>query len=810
MHWRELTRNPGFYSTVLLTLALGIGATTAVFSLLNAVVLRPFPYPDPDQIVRLKSVSPHTSGFNNDVSVPDFEDYQRELRQFSEFALYVSFPNVISGTEQAQAVQMAFATPGLFPLLGARPHLGAFFDNSHNTRGGNNRVVVLAHDLWVSRFGSDGSVVGRVIQLRGEPYTIIGVMQPGFRFPDRGDVWVPLMARLAAYTSTAYSSRDARAYRMLARLKPGASFTAGAAEVQAVSTQLASRFPNTNRDIEARLVSLREAESGQLRPYVFMLTAAVLLLLLIACVNVANLMLARAAAREREISIRAAIGASWGHIVRQLLSESITLSLIGGILGCLLAQAALTAIQSLLPSETLPYWLRFDLDWRVLILSFATATLTGILFGLAPAWQSRSLDLNSVMKEGAKGSSAGSAQARFLRRGLVIAEVAVSLTLLVAAGLMIQSFLRLMQVDLGFDRSHLVDVYAQRFVPNLTAETRDLAYSAQYQRIVSQLRQIPGVTAASAGGDVPVFRHPEERLIDQIHVRGEAAREVSHQIPIQGADLAPGYFATMGIPLIEGRDFTEADDRSKPFVAIISQRTAALLFPGRSAVGQQIRWGKASETNPWHTIIGVCGNTRWQATEQRAGYEMFYSYRQYAPFPVHFLLRTNLAPDQLYPQIRQIIASTVPDMAVISLQTMEENLAEALWQRRLWSYLLGIFAFLALLLAALGLFSVMTYLVTQRSREIGIRLALGSPIRFVYGMILRDGLTLASLGCLAGLLLAAFSAQALASFLLEITPWDLPTFAGVTALLLLVATLATALPAWRASRIDPINALRQD
>jgi predicted permease len=807
---RNFLRRPGFALIVLLTLTLGIGATTAVFSLLNAVVLRPFPYPEPNQLVQIRSFSPHTSGFNNEVSIPDFEDFRREAKSFSATAQYVAFPNVIAGQGPAQAIYMTFTSPELFSMLGAKPHIGQFFGPSNNVRGGDLKVVVLSYDLWRSRFGSDPGVINRVIQLRGESYTVMGVMQSGFRFPDRADLWVPLMARVAAYNSPAFASRDSRAYKVLARLKEGQTQTAASEEMRGLSAELARRFPDTNRDIEARLIALRDIEAGHLRPYVWMLTAAVILLLLIACVNVANLMLARAAARERELTIRAAIGASWGHLVKELLTEALSLSLLGGLLGCGFAYVSLQLLSSLMPQELIPYWLTFDLDWRVLLLSLLAATATGILFGLAPAWQARKLDLNSVMKEGAKGSSAGSATARLLRRSLVIAEVAISLALLVAAGLMIQSFLRLQDVDLGIDRRGLIDVYAQRFVPNLSDETRDKAYSQEYRRVVSALSQLPGVKAVSAGGDVPVFRHPEERLVDQLHVMGDAATETSHQVSIQGADLGPGYFATMGIPLRQGRDFTEADDRTKPFVTIISERTAAKLFPGRSALGQKIRCGKNDNSNPWHTIIGICGNTKWQATEQKAGYEMFYSYRQYAPFPVHFVLRAEGNLANLYPRIRQLIADTVPDMAVISLQTMDENLEQALWQRRLWGYLLGVFALLALALAAVGLFSVMSYLVTQRTREMGIRLALGSPIGQVRSLILKDGLALAGIGCAIGLALAALAGQSISAFLLEIQPFDFPTMAGVTALLLAVAFLATAIPAWRASRVDPMVALRDD
>ena len=386
---RNFLRRPGFALIVLLTLTLGIGATTAVFSLLNAVVLRPFPYPEPNQLVQIRSFSPHTSGFNNEVSIPDFEDFRREAKSFSATAQYVAFPNVIAGQGPAQAIYMTFTSPELFSMLGAKPHIGQFFGPSNNVRGGDLKVVVLSYDLWRSRFGSDPGVINRVIQLRGESYTVMGVMQSGFRFPDRADLWVPLMARVAAYNSPAFASRDSRAYKVLARLKEGQTQTAASEEMRGLSAELARRFPDTNRDIEARLIALRDIEAGHLRPYVWMLTAAVILLLLIACVNVANLMLARAAARERELTIRAAIGASWGHLVKELLTEALSLSLLGGLLGCGFAYVSLQLLSSLMPQELIPYWLTFDLDWRVLLLSLLAATATGILFGLAPAWQAR-------------------------------------------------------------------------------------------------------------------------------------------------------------------------------------------------------------------------------------------------------------------------------------------------------------------------------------------------------------------------------------------------------------------------------------
>lgn len=806
---RMVRNQPGFYLVVLATLALGIGATTAVFSMFNAVLLKPFPFPDPDQLYRIRAVSSRTSGFNNEMSIADFKDLERSNPCFAALAQYTSFSNTIAGVGPAQSVKITFTTPGLFSMLGARPHIGRTFTTDEDRTGGNIHVAVLSHGLWQSRFGGDPNVLNTTVRLRGESYTIIGVMPKGFLYPDRTEVWVPLMARIAAYKDPYYQARDTRVYSVLARLRPALSISNTTQALNQFAQAMRTQFPDTNRDIEFSLTSLRDIESGTLRPYLIMLSSAVILLLGIACVNVANLMLTRATARQREFAIRSALGGSRGSLISQLLTESVSLSLLGAVFGLAGAWGFLNLLPRWIPVD-LPFWLNFEMDWRVFLFAILAAGLTGIFFGLAPALEASNTDLADVMKQGAKGSSAGTAGIRMLRNGLVVSDIAISLTLLILAGLMLQSFLRLQSVDPGIRTTALLDIEALRFVPNLDAPGRDVAYAQTYRRITDQLRQIPGVISASNGGDLPIANHPEERRVDEIHIRGQAFDPARNHISVQGADVAPGYFSTLGIRLLEGRDFNEDDDSSKNLRVIVSERFARQFFGNASALGQQICWGKDNGKNPYHTIIGVVSGARFQVTEQRPGYEIYFSYRQYAPFPVHFLLHYNGSPLAIRDSARNIIHQTSPDMAITYMKTIEEHFATALWQRRLWSILLGVFALLALLLAAIGLYGVLSYLVAMRKREIGIRIALGSPVSRVLSLILADGMRLTGIGLLVGLLVSAFAARLLGTMLLEISAYDLATYGGVTLVLLATSFTATAIPAWRASRVDPIESLRKD
>lgn len=803
---RSLWKRPGFTGIVILTLALGIGANTAIFSLIYGILLRPFPYRDADRIVRVESVDTKTTGNVQGGSQLDLGDWQRHTKGFESFGLYLTYPSILNtGSGASQSVTLTFTSQQVFPLLGVLPILGRGFEPEEDQIGGDVLKAVLSYGLWQSSFGGARDAMGRTIQLRGATYTIIGVMPPGFRFPERSDIWVPLQARYAGYKADFWKARDFRVHTALARLRDGVSLEQGRAEIGALGAQLAKEFPKTNEGVQLRLTPLREAEVGNIRPYLFLLGGAVGLVLLICCVNVANLILARGATREREIAIRAALGSSRGRIARLLLIESLLLALAGGLLGVALAWPGLQALLSLIPVE-LPFWMKIELNRQVLWFGLAVTMATGLLFGLVPAFQLSRVDLQHALKDSAKGASGGAGSLR-LRNGLIVVEVAFSLLLLVGAGLMMQSFVRLQQVDTGIDADRLITVYLSRFLPNGTPQEQVVAYSDQFRRVMDAVAKLPGVTSVGGGYDIPHYNKPEQREKQEIAILGQSEGERNHNAPAIGVDIAPGYFQTLGIPLLAGRDFTEADTLDKAPVVIVSRHTAQTLWPGREAIGQQVRWGKGAD-NPFATVIGVVGNTKWSTAETEPGFELYYPYRQWPVPAMHVVVRTQTDPAQLAPLLRRTVHEVNPDIAINLIKPIDEIVSDSQWMRRLWGVLFALFAAIALLLAAVGLYGVMSYLVSQRTREIGLRMALGAQSLDVWRMILGQGLKVVSIGVAVGIVAALALSRVMASLLFGIAATDPLTYLGVALLLVVVASLACLLPARRAARVDPMIALR--
>jgi putative ABC transport system permease protein len=801
---RQIRAKPLFALVVIATLALAVGATTAIFSLVYAMLLRPFPYTDPAQLVRVRTVSRQGGAIIREFSLPDLDDYRAQAHAFVDLGVYNgSFVDVLNTHGPAEAVAMARVTPGLFASLGIPAALGRTFEASEDRPGGDVHKAVISHPFWQRHFHGDPNVLGRQIRTAQTGYTVVGVMPPGFAFPGRTDLWTTVQSNVALQGADRNKNRAARSWLAIGRLRHGVNLAEAQSELDAIDSRLRAQYPVTNSDFRPQLITLRESETGDIRPYLLLLSGAVIFVLLIGCTNLANMLLARAASRGREVSIRAALGAGRWALIRQFLTESIVLSLAGGFLGLAIAWAAVRAFPLLVPIK-LPTWLRVELNAEVLAFNVVVSVLVGFLFGCVPAWQSTRGNLVDTLKEGAKGSSALGR----LRQALVVAEVAFSLVLLVAAGLMMRSFSRLLQVNPGFRAEHVLTFQVSPFHAGQYADNIPY-YAAFHRRLLNALARTPGLLSVAGGNNFPFSAQRSEK--DQWTV---AAKGDSDQIRRgRGAafvnDVTPGYFATLGIPILEGRDFRDDDTLARQMVVIVSKSTAERLFPGRPALGRQIRVEFDNDPDVWGTIVGIVRDVKYSA-QAPPMYQLYYPDTQYTGSIFRIGLRFQGDVRATARAIQKILAEAEPDIAIRDMKEMDAIIADSLWQQRLWGFLLAAFAGLALALAALGVYGVMSYLVNQRTRELGIRMALGARPVAVLGLVTTDGLRLVAVGVGIGVLTSLALSRLLNSLLFQVTTNDPRTYFSVSALLLLVAVLACAIPAHRATRIDPTTALRQE
>jgi putative ABC transport system permease protein len=799
---------PAFSAIVIVILALGIGVNTSMFSLVYAILLRPFPYPDADRLVRIQTQLSETADASRGASVYDFDDWRTQQTGFRDIAAYISFDLNLEGPDAARSVAMTMTTPSLFTVLGVTPLLGRTFTEAENQVGGDVFKAVLSESLWSESFGRDPRVVGRTIRLRGATYTVIGVM-PGFcRYPDRTEVWVPLQARYAGYKDDWWKQRDVRIHTVLGRLRPEASLEEARANLQNVADALGRIYPATNSGVRVSLVPLREAEIGTLRPYLVLLGGAVVMVLMICCVNVANLLLARMGSRQEEIAIRVALGASRWRIVRQLLAEAVLLSVAGGLLGAGLAVLGVRGLLALIPVP-LPPWMHIEVDWNALVFNFAVALVMALPFGLAPALHLARLDANPSLRADTRATTIGKAAQR-LRHALVVAEIALSMILLAGAGLMMRSFVHLRDADAGIARERVLTVQVSRFLAGLTNDDLTMAFAVDYRRLLDRATQLPGVTAVGGGDDFPYAIPEPDRGQGEIYIRGQNEQERKERAAVVGSDVSPGYFNVLRVPLLEGRDFTDSDDVNHPRVVVVSRRAARTLFPGRPAIGQQLSWGKPGPDTPWTTVIGVVGDTRWRATERDPGLELYFSYRQFATLPFHLILRTQGDPALIESAVRRTVREVNPAFAIRQIRTMDLVVTQALWQQRLWGVLFFAFAALALALAVIGVYGVMSYLVNQRTREIGIRMALGATPAKVLALIASQGIALIAAGMIIGLAGSLALTRSLHSLVFGISAADPATFAIATGVLAGAALAACCIPTLRAARVDPTIALHQE
>jgi putative ABC transport system permease protein len=802
---RTLLKKPGFTLVVIVTLALGIGANTAIFSLIYGILLRPFPYREPGRLVKVESVYTKTTGVNRGCSLLDIEDWRRMNRTLVDVGAQATFDADVRGDGPSEPVRLTQLNAGAMASLGVNPVIGRLFLPEEDRKGGDAHKALISHRLWQQRFSGAPDIVGQKLQTTINTFTIIGVMPPGLRFPENTDVWTPMESWYAlSEGAESYRKRDNRFYQTIARLKPGVTIEQAQADLNNVAAALEEQYPKENEGVRVRLTPLRDAEVGNIRPYLLMLLAAVGFVLLICCANVASLMLAQAAAQRREFAMRAALGASRWRLIRELLVRSLALALLGAACGVALAVAGVKALLALIPVQ-LPFWMRVEVDAPVLLFSLAAAVLTSLLFGLAPALLASRVNLNDALRDGTKGSSGG-AKARSV---LVVAQIALCLLLLVGAGLMMQTFLRLQRRDTGFNPDNVLVARTTNFYNGPRAE-RATALALHHERVAALLGALPGVTRVGATNTLPFERVQTERGKVELTIKGRASEELKHQVAMEGADVSAGYLETMQIPLVSGRLFDSRDTKDSPMAVIINERAAQTLFPDRDPIGQEILWGAYSKENPYSVVVGVVGNVRHQADENDKGMELYYPYTQWPVTNVYYVIRASGDPTHLMQTVRQTVSAADPKTAIVFVKTMERLIDETLWQRRLWGVMFGVFAALALLLAAVGIYGVLSYSVSQRTREIGVRMALGAQTINVLRMVLAQGLKLALGGIVIGLVAALALSRFIGSLLFGVRSSDPLTYAGVALLLVIVALLACLIPARRAAKTDPMIALRAD
>ncbi|MDT5156916.1 MAG: hypothetical protein QOH51_1273 [Acidobacteriota bacterium] len=802
---RVLWKSPGFTAVAVLAVALGVGANTAIFSVVNTILLRPLNYKDPGQLVLINH-NYQKIDLKASVSAPGYVYYRDNAKSFSEVAAFSGWNVNLTGEGEPERLQGMSVTANLFPTLGAEAAQGRTFKAEENQTG-NNKVVVLSDGFWRRRFGGV-PVVGKNITLNGEPYTVVGVMPPTFPFgrefgqQQAPDLWSPIT--FTPQQLDPNSSLTSEYLGVLARMKPGVRFEQAQAEMDSMAADLRRQYmPGMDASNWGLLLTpLNEFVVGKIRTALFILLGAVLFVLLIACANVANLMLARGAVRQKEIAVRTALGASRWRVVRQLLTESVLLSLVGGGLGLLLAMWGVDLLLKL-NDNRLPRATEIGLDSRVLLFTLGVSVLTGVVFGLAPAFQTSNVNLHDTLKEGGRSGNAG--VRRGVRNALVIAEMAFAVVLLVGAGLLIRSFIELQQVSPGFQPHGVLAMQVSLPASKYAEPMQRAAFDRQ---MLEQVRGVAGVKDAATTTTLPM-----------------SGMNQSGSFRIEGKQVGPGedsphgdrwmvsddYFQTMGIHLIEGRFFDAHDTADSPGVAIIDEAMARKYWPGEDALGKRITFEGGAQAPRYREIVGIVGHVRNEGLEGESRVQYYVPYAQRANGTDLFVaVSTDGDPSSLAPAVRGAIASVDRDLPVYRVTTMEKMVADSLAQRRFSMFLFGVFAALALVLAVVGLYGVMSYAVAQRTHEIGLRMALGAQAGNVLRMVVGQGMALVGIGLVIGLVGALILTRFMASLLYGVSNVDPLTYAGIALLLASVALLASYVPARRATKVDPMVALRYE
>jgi putative ABC transport system permease protein len=781
-------------------LALGIGANTTIFSAVNALLLRPFNFTDADSLVVIWERPPNTT-FRNSVSPANFLDVREQQQtSFSHVAIYNTSSVNLTDGDKPERLEVAVVSPDMFSALDVHAALGRTFMKEEE-REGRDKVAILTHDFWRRRYASDPSVLNRSLMLNGQPYTVVGIMPEDFNFPpSNGDILLPFVI-----SDKLREDRGNHYVRMLGRLKPGVSFEQANAELGAIAKRLETQYPDTNSNRTMAVASLTADYVRGPRPGLIVLLAAAGFVLLLACANVANLLLVRAASRQKEIAIRMALGASRFRLIRQLLTESVLIALLGGAFGLLIAVWGIDLMRVGIPaslSRFLPGWKNVGIDGEVFVFTLVASILTGIIFGLAPALQSTKTDFNEALKDGGRTSGGGFSRNR-LRGALIVAEVAISLTLLIGAGLMIKSFYEILKVEPGFksDSVLVMDVA----LPRLKYEEKTARVNF-YQQAVERIGALPGVQHAGATNVLPLSRSNTDAAFSVV---GRPEPDKGREPLANFRVVSPHYLEAMNIPLQRGRHILETDRADTQRVTIINEFLAQQFFPNEDPLGKRLNFGSDDEKDHYE-IVGVVGNIKHESLVEKTGAEVYVPLTQEPWYSMSIVVRAEGDPLQLAGAAQREIQAIDKDQPVYNVRTMGRVVSESLAPQRVVMGMLGVFALIALVLASVGIYAVMSYAVTQRTHEIGIRMALGAQPRDILKMIVRQGMLLAVVGVTLGLIASYWLMQAMSKILYGVSASDPLTFTAISLLLMLVAFAANYIPARRATRVDPMIALRYE
>ena len=795
---RSLRTNLAFAIAAIACTALGVGATATIFSAVYATLIRPLPFENPDRLVAVYAAIPKRQVTGVNISYPDYVRWREENKSFSALGIWTwaspSFAESSSG--DAERVDGAWVAPALFPLLGVRPILGRGFLESEATTG-NDRVVILSYGLWQRRFAGDRDIVGKTVSVNLRPHTVVAVMPRGFAFPERGQAWLPFVpSRNEAHGNRGYAGA-------IGRLRAGTTVHAAQRDLDVIMQRLERELPQENEGWRADVLTLRQDLIGNLERPLQVFSAAVLLVLLIACANVANLLLTRGAARRREIAVRTALGASRGRIVRQLVTESILLSVIGGVLGGVITVYGVRLLRLGFPDEV-PYYIPIGVNVPTLLFAAIVSIVAGLAFGILPALRATGGSLDRALREGGRGGSDGPGRAR-LRNGIVVGELALSVTLMIGAGLLVKSYLAIASTKLGFEQEGILSFRVSLPAAKYERPDQRLVFYEELQRRLEALPQAASVALAQgtpfSGWNVQA----------SIMAEGWPAPKPGEDFVSHYQFVTPTFFPTIGVPMVRGRPLTSVDRDTINPVGVINETFARRAFPSADPIGKRVRIGGLSSQDPWVTIVGVVRDYRHYRLPEPMGPALYLPQVIYAPSQQTIVMRVRAGDAaDVMPAARRVLREIDPDVPPYRIATFEEATAASLWQQRFQGVVIAVFAALALVLAAVGIYGVISYAVAQRRREFGVRVALGAQVRDIIGLVLRQGALLAAWGVVLGLLGGALLTRFLDTLLYDVQPRDPGVFSVVALTLGGIALLAAGVPAWRATRVDPLVAMRPD